>query len=329
MFGWIMPEPLAMPPTVMVRPPSVSVATTILTVVSVVMMARAASSPPSRRNWLASAGIAASIRAMGNGFPITPVEATKTSSGRKRSAFAVTAAIFTASAYPWRPVQALALPLFTRMARPLPRRNRWRSRRTGAATTLLRVKTPATVASRSETINARSRTSPFLIPAAMPAASIPGTAVIPPLRPVVIAILFGSLWIEAGVLKPQRFVPSLQEVERLNGLAGRALDQIVEGGHQRGRAGPRIDEGRDLAEVGAAGMQWIRRLSWVQHPYERLVLVEVSIQCRQLFRGAGLPQAHVGGAEYAPRHGHQMRGERDGHAELLFDLRDVPVGPQF
>ena len=153
------------------------------------MMARAASSPPSRRNWPASAGIAASIRSMGNGFPITPVEATKTSSGRKPSAFAVRAAIFTASAYPWRPVQALALPLFARMARPLPRRNRWRSRMTGAAITLLRVKTPAAVASRSETINARSGTSAFLIPAAMPAARIPGTAVIPPVRNVFIAFL--------------------------------------------------------------------------------------------------------------------------------------------
>ena len=98
MFGWIMPDPLAMPPRVIMRPPIVSEAAAILTVVSVVMMARAASSPPSRRNWLASTGIAASIRSMGSGFPITPVEAMKTSSGRSRSAFAVRAATFTASA---------------------------------------------------------------------------------------------------------------------------------------------------------------------------------------------------------------------------------------
>src|SRR2546428_10741710 len=117
------------------------------------------------------------------------------------------------------------------MAAPHPRPKRGRPGGIGGAPALVGVKTPATVAFRSETINARSRTSPFLIPAATPAASIPGTAVIPPLRPVVIAILLGSLWIEAGVLKPQRFVPSLQEVERLDGLAGRALDQVVEGGH--------------------------------------------------------------------------------------------------
>src|SRR5207245_2249102 len=150
------------------------------------------------------------------------------------------------------------LPPVARLGRPLPRRIRWRSTRTGAATTLLRVKTPAIVASRSETINARSGMSPFLMPAAMPAARIPGTAVIPPGRSVFIARLRDRSGIEAGVLQPERFVPSLHEVERLDGLTGRALDQVVEGGHQRGHAGPRIGKGGDLAEVGAAGMQRIR-----------------------------------------------------------------------
>ena len=48
---------------------------------------------------------------------------------------ATTVAVFFAAANPLAPVQAFALPLLTRMARPIPWRRCRRSTMTGAATT--------------------------------------------------------------------------------------------------------------------------------------------------------------------------------------------------
>ena len=79
-FGWIMPEPLHIPPIVTVFPPKVSSTTTSFFTVSVVMIASAAS--------VAAACVCASIgcivsmpaRILSIGIcaPITPVEATST-----------------------------------------------------------------------------------------------------------------------------------------------------------------------------------------------------------------------------------------------------------
>jgi hypothetical protein len=169
-----------MPPRVICRPAMDSVAAAIFIVVSVVMIARAASRPPCRVSCETSRGMAARMRSMGSGWPMTPVDPTKTWSAEHPNRPATRAAISRASASPGRPVHALAFPLFARMARALPPRKRCRARRMGAAATLLRVKTPAMTASLSETIKARSGTAVFLIPAEIPAAKMPGTAVMPP-----------------------------------------------------------------------------------------------------------------------------------------------------
>ncbi len=75
MSGQIMPAPLAIPVMVISRP-SLSCSRSLqpLATVSVVMMARAASSHASLRNCPAARGMALHMRSTGNGSPITPVE---------------------------------------------------------------------------------------------------------------------------------------------------------------------------------------------------------------------------------------------------------------
>ncbi len=73
--GAIMPEPLAMPLMVTVLPLYFTVAVATLANVSVVMMARAASSQRSALAATNNPGNAPTIGAGFNGSPITPVEA--------------------------------------------------------------------------------------------------------------------------------------------------------------------------------------------------------------------------------------------------------------
>jgi hypothetical protein len=79
MFGWIMPLPLAVPPTVTVTPPISTRTAASLVRVSVVRMA-SAKPAPSRPNSIEAAFIPDEILPIGRCSPITPVEATATSS---------------------------------------------------------------------------------------------------------------------------------------------------------------------------------------------------------------------------------------------------------
>src|SRR5437588_6868656 len=88
-------------------------------------------------------------------------------------------AISRASRIPCSPVQAFALPLFSRTACPCPERTRSISRRTGAALTLLVVNTPAAAAGTRDTTRARSFFC-ALIPQCTPAATKPCADVTPP-----------------------------------------------------------------------------------------------------------------------------------------------------
>ena len=95
---------------------------------------------------------------------------------------AVSAAISRACASPSAPVQALAQPLLTTMARidPLARERCSRDRRIGAAAARLVVNTPAAEAGPSETTSARSGRPFALMPQATPAARNPPGAAMPP-----------------------------------------------------------------------------------------------------------------------------------------------------
>src|SRR5687768_6241641 len=86
-----------------------------------------------------------------------------------------------ASARPRSAVQQFALPALTTIAWQRPPRRRSSETSTGAARTLLRVKTPAAVAGRSEAMMQRSSERPsFLIPAWTAPALNPSASVIAP-----------------------------------------------------------------------------------------------------------------------------------------------------
>ena len=161
-FGPIIAAPLANPATAWPR--LVRRVATLMTV-SVVRMACAASlraSEPGRK-FETPRGMPASRVAIGSGRPITPVLATSTDSAGQPRPLATSAAMRSASRSPWAPVQALALPLHTTMARADGLGTRLMLSCTGAARTWFCVNTPAPLAGRVLAITARSRRSGSLL----------------------------------------------------------------------------------------------------------------------------------------------------------------------
>ena len=98
-----------MPPILTVFPPIVSLTAIFFTSVSVVIIAFAAFSEPVGESALTSAGAAFSIGSIGRTWPMTPVEATTTSSGAMPSSFAAISHILRAFSSP-SALQVLALP---------------------------------------------------------------------------------------------------------------------------------------------------------------------------------------------------------------------------
>ena len=98
-----------MPPMRTVFPLMVTSAAASLTTVSVVMIALAASAEPSSVRDSASFGVASRIGSIGSTWPITPVDATTTSSGSKCSALAAASHIICAFCSP-SALQVLAFP---------------------------------------------------------------------------------------------------------------------------------------------------------------------------------------------------------------------------
>src|SRR6266404_6663786 len=181
-----MPAPLQMPPIRTVDFPTLNSTAISLRCASVVMIAsatcRAFDVDLAIRG--AHARMPRSIFFIGIGTPIRPVEQTRMSCALiflgssvkldrlKRSSLssadAVNRIIVWASRSPWRPVQALAFPEFTTIARASSLRACCRLIFTGAAQTWFVVNIPATAAGVSETIKARSRFCPFSEPLPVP-----------------------------------------------------------------------------------------------------------------------------------------------------------------
>ena len=117
-LGWIMPEPLHMPPRVTLLPPSSNSTAICLGTVSVVMMAFAASAPASGP----SAFVSVSFRmpsfnlSRGSCMPMTPVEATSTASPGIPSSSPAHSASARQQSIPCFPVQAFAMPELTTTA---------------------------------------------------------------------------------------------------------------------------------------------------------------------------------------------------------------------
>ena len=149
MFGWIMPEPLAMTPKRTFLPPSSISSAAVFGCVSVVMMAWLAALPPSAESLLMASLTPTSSLSIGSGTPMTPVEATTTSCGVQPSASAAISCVALASFSPCSPVQALAQPALATMACAVPVATTAFEAKTGAAATAFCVKVPATAASFS------------------------------------------------------------------------------------------------------------------------------------------------------------------------------------
>ena len=113
MFGAIMPAPFAIPPTMHVHFPDGNSTATSLGLVSVVMIARAASAPPCRERRRPASATPARTFSMGRRTPMTPVEATSTSSTGQAILSATIPAVSRASRRPPAPVPAFAHPALT------------------------------------------------------------------------------------------------------------------------------------------------------------------------------------------------------------------------
>src|SRR5579863_9331712 len=120
MSGPIIPEPLAKPLSRTVVPAIVAVAVAPLGKVSVVMIARAAGSHASAASDGAILGRASTIFCAGGGSPMTPVDEMNTSVGSQRNSLAAAAAVASTASWPVRPVNTLALPELTTIARARP-----------------------------------------------------------------------------------------------------------------------------------------------------------------------------------------------------------------
>ena len=111
-FGWIIPDPFAIPPIVTVLSPIWNCTATSFFFVSVVMIAFAASVPLSMPAFFtfASSEIPALILSIGSCIPITPVDPTSTPASSIPSTFAASFAVSWQYIIPSTPVHALAIP---------------------------------------------------------------------------------------------------------------------------------------------------------------------------------------------------------------------------
>ena len=159
MSGAIIPEPLAIPAMVTGTPSIWHLAAAPLGKVSVVMIARAAASMPSARKPAARSATRPVIFSTGRRWPITPVEATNTSSGGQSRAAAMATASARTAASPSAPRKTLALPALTITARARPAGRISRHQTTGCPAVVERVNTPATVLPGATSISVRSSRS--------------------------------------------------------------------------------------------------------------------------------------------------------------------------
>ena len=163
-LGAIMPEPLAMPAIETSTPPIRAVSVAPLGKVSVVQIAWAAAFQALGSTPATRLGNAAVSLAMGKRSPMTPVADTMTSVVRQPSNSAVFFAVAATSRAPALPVNTLALPALTTMARILPPLIASRHHRTVGPAVCERVKTPATLDPVASTATIRSARMFALIP---------------------------------------------------------------------------------------------------------------------------------------------------------------------
>src|SRR5271165_6066894 len=258
------------------RPPEATLRKAIFTTVSVVLIASAAASPPAREASATAASTPGSSLSIGSRSPIRPVEQTAISPApTSPSAAARCSAVACVSWKPSGPVQALAPPELSTTARTRPPLTTCRVQVTGAACTRLVVNTAAADhVGPSFRTTATSGWPDCFSPAATPAARKPSGAVTLTAPPNVRAIrkpfgppaartgskglcsLAGTGWHSRGYSmcgQAGRLRQAEHEVGDLDGLAGRALDQVVQCADDDGAAGVRVGRRLQVGGVGAEG----------------------------------------------------------------------------
>src|SRR5882724_141094 len=335
MWGSIMPTPLAIPPRVTVRPPISQRSAASFVRVSVVRMASAAACPPCGESDFTSVGMAARILSIGSGWPMTPVAPTSTCEAGIRSRSATCLTISRASRMPRSPLQTLEQPLLTTIVCRAPPRACSMETSTGAPFTWFVVNTAAERAGEGEWMRARSFLPLGLMPAATPAARMPGTAVTPPSShsrsPVIGRSRRGSgvhrRGLEAGPL-----VPAEEDVEILHAVGRAALSEVVDRRHADDAARARVGHRGDVAEVRAHHRARRRPLALAEHAHEGLTRVELAIDVHEVRRAQRRRQGHRGRREQAPRERQQVGCERHPHAlarergQFLLHLCGMAVG---
>ena len=294
-----------MPPTV--KPSSETAAS--FARVSVVRIASAASAPPSRRERRGGLASPASSLSSGSRTPITPVERTSTSSASRPSSRAASAAVASASSSPRSPVAAFATPELTTTAcgsRDLEVRLRDDDRRGLDA-----VGREHRRADRRRESSGRARGPSSRLPDAR--ADAGGDE----------ALRRGDAHTSTPVSRrPGGLVEAEREVRVLDGLAGRALAEVVERadddracrsrGRRRRRSRRRRCPGRARARA--------RRLRAARVTTGAAAYAASSTRAQVRPRGL-----HVAGREQPAADGQQVRDEADGEAERLLDLGRVLV----
>jgi hypothetical protein len=133
MLGAIMPAPFPSAASVIFRRPSRMRRTAVFGKASVVMIASAASANAPALSAAAASRTPRRSRARGTCMPMRPVAHGSTHSAWTPASRAASAVDTVTVSRPWRPVQALALPAWTRTAAARPARTRRRATWTGAA----------------------------------------------------------------------------------------------------------------------------------------------------------------------------------------------------
>src|SRR3954453_18885380 len=293
-LGASLPAPFPLPPPV--QPPSgpLRCCTVVFGTESVVMIARAASGPPSSESaWTAAETPAVSL-SMGSRTPISPVDATAMSIAPRPSSGAVCSAVAWVSWKPSGPVQALAPPELSTTARARAPASTCRLHTPGAAGKRLVVKTPAATSSGPSLTTSATSGSPLVFrPAATPAARNPAGAVAltrPPrwrssaafaALPCPCMSSQARSWRHPHDRQARGLRQPPRQVDALEGTARGALGEVVDGRDDDQPAGVRVDRHLQRDGVGAEHLRGGRPLALGQQDDERFVGVGLRV------RGAG------------------------------------------
>ena len=195
-----MPEPLLIPPSVTVFPPSSKETAYSLLTVSVVIIAILALVPFSREESSFPHILFTPFTSLSTGscIPITPVEPTAIESTGTPKLSLIAFAVASHASKPSLPVQAFAIPVFiTIPCMGLSDFTSFISHCTQAALTTLLVKVPALTQGVSEKTIAMSFLLAYFTPASVYAALKPFAAVIPPAI-ILMSDMIISLWSQAA-----------------------------------------------------------------------------------------------------------------------------------